>query len=158
MNHHFRIIASLAERRDGDRDHIESVVKVLAKAIVPDHRLEIAVRGREYPHVDFDGTRSADTQYLPLLKGSQQLRLHTDIEIADFVQEERSLVRDFEEPFLLRDGAGERPLLMAKELRFEQVLVDRSTVDCLKNVRPLSGWLCELRARFVPFPFQTRRE
>ena len=57
---------------------------------------------------------------LPLLQGAQQLGLQVERHLAHLVEKERALVRQLEAADLARDGAGERALLVAEELAFEQ--------------------------------------
>jgi hypothetical protein len=52
---------SLAQRRQGDRDDVESVEEVLAEPPVRDQLLEIPVRGRDHAHVDVDALRAAES-------------------------------------------------------------------------------------------------
>ena len=49
--------------------------------------------------------------------------------VADFVEEERAAVGLLEAADALLVGAGERPLLVAEQLRLEQVLLERRAVD-----------------------------
>ena len=52
-----------------------------------------------------DGAVAAQPLELPLLQNAQQLGLQLQRNIADLVQEQRAVVRQFEAPDLLRDGA-----------------------------------------------------
>ena len=64
-----------------------------------------------------------------LLERAENLGLQRQRQIANLVEEERPAMRQLEPSRLARGGAGERPLLVAEQLRFEQVFRDRRAVD-----------------------------
>ena len=59
----------------------------------------------------------------------QQLRLHRLGQLADLVQEERAAVGHLEQPDAMLVGPGERPLAMAEQLAFDQVLRQGAAID-----------------------------
>src|SRR5262249_9653926 len=64
-----------AQRRDGDIEHLETIVQVFAK-VPPLHRLaEIAVRGGYDPNVGAQRTGAAEALELALLQHAQEFRL-----------------------------------------------------------------------------------
>ena len=63
------------------------------------------------------------------------MRLGVGAHVADFVEEQRAAVGLLEAADALLVGAGERPLLVAEQLRLEQVLLQRGAVD-LDEVAP----------------------
>jgi hypothetical protein len=65
----------------------------------------------------------------PLLDGAQQLGLHGQRQVADFIEEQGAAVCGLEEAFAVLLGAGEGPLAVAKELGFQQLLGDGAAVD-----------------------------
>src|SRR5205814_884140 len=56
------------------------------------------------------------------------LDLQREGQLADLVEEERSVVGLLEEPCPVRDGIGERAALVAEELALEQILRDGAAV------------------------------
>jgi hypothetical protein len=62
------------------------------------------------------------------LQHPEDLGLRAGTHVADFVQEERAAVRLLETANPLLVGAGKRPLLMAEELGFQQVLLQGRTI------------------------------
>ena len=69
-----------------------------------------------------------------LLQDSQVLRLQFKRNIADLIQKQRSLVRQFESANSLGYGAGERTFLMPKQLAFEKAERNRSAVHLYKRM------------------------
>jgi hypothetical protein len=95
---------------------------------------------------------SADSLDRALLEEPEELHLQGEAQLSDFVQKERSLVRLFQLAHALGVSAGERSALMTEELRLEQCLGDRATVDgheraLLAKAAPVNGPRDELLAR-----------
>ena len=67
--------------------------------------------------------------------------------IADFIQKQRSLVRQLESSNLLSYGAGERAPLVAKQLAFEKAQEGWRRNSPLQTRDPCEGSGCELRER-----------
>src|SRR5262249_9743370 len=62
-----QVAGTVAQRGERDRDDVQAVVEVLAKAPGGDLGLEVVIGRRDDPHVDFDRTIAADAFELPLL-------------------------------------------------------------------------------------------
>ena len=90
---------------------------------------ERAVGGGDDADIDLDALGAADALEAPLLEHTQQFRLHGRRHVADFVQEDRPLVRHLEAALALADRAGERAFLVAEQLAFQQRLGQCRTVD-----------------------------
>ena len=86
-----------------------------------------------------DGLLAADTVEFLLLQGPQQLHLHVLIHLADFIEEDRALVRKLELAELALHSAGKGTLLVTKKLRFQQCGGNRSAVHADEgSVPPLA--------------------
>ena len=72
--------------------------------------------------IDAQGLVPAHAPELAGVEEPQQLRLEPDGHLADLVEEERPLVGDLDEAVLELIGAGEGALLVAEDLRFDEVL------------------------------------
>jgi PAS domain S-box-containing protein len=119
----------LPQRRHGDRDPAEAVVKVRAEATVGDPLLEVLVRGRDDPHAGLDGLPAADPLELLLLQEPEHLGLGRERHVADLVQEDRPVVALLELADPLPVRPGERAPLVAEQLALDQPLGQRGTVD-----------------------------
>ena len=84
------LLAAIAQRRHVDADHAQAVEQILAELAVGDALLEIGVGRGDDPDVDPLRARVADRQHLALLEEPQQLRLHVERQVADFVEEQRA--------------------------------------------------------------------
>src|SRR5436309_2075534 len=71
----------------------------------------------------------AEALDLLLLQHAEHLGLRLRAHVADFVEKDRPAVGLLELADLLLGRAGERPLLVAEELRFDQLLGNRRAVD-----------------------------
>ena len=87
------------------------------------------IGGGDDAHIHFLGRIAAQALELLLLQNAQQLGLELQRDVADFVEEQRALVRQFEAPNLARDGAGERASFVAEEFALQQSHGDGGAVD-----------------------------
>src|SRR5690606_32984226 len=69
------VLATFAQGRHPEREDIEPVVQIFAKAPCPHFRLQVSVACGDYPHVDTLFLRSTQRTYLSLLQHSEQLCL-----------------------------------------------------------------------------------
>ena len=72
---------------------------------------------------------AAEALDLLLLKRAQEFGLQVEGKLADFVEEERAFVGEFEAADLARDGAGEGAFLVAEEFAFDQAGGNGGAVD-----------------------------
>src|SRR4029453_4725386 len=126
------VIATVPKRWNHNRDNVQAIVEVLAKTPFLYHNFEVAVGGRDDPHIHFYGPRTPDTHDLSLLKRAKEFRLHADVQIADLVKEQRTLIGSFELALLLRVCAGEGAFFVTEKLRLDKILIDRRAIHRLK--------------------------
>ena len=119
----------LAKRRHGDRKDAEAVVQVAPEPPGLDLLAEVPVGGRDDPDVDANRPRRAEALELAVLQHAEQLRLRFRRQLADFVEEDRPAVGELEAPHLRRARVGERALLAAEQLAFDQRRRQRRAVD-----------------------------
>ena len=123
------VAVALAQRGQGDREHVEAVVEVLAERPGRDRRGEVLVRRGDEAHVGLERLGPAEALVLARLQHPQELDLRGQRQVADLVEEQRAALRAIEPPLLAPDGAGEGAALVAEELRLEQRLGERGAVD-----------------------------
>ena len=123
------VVAPLAQRRHVDRDDVEAVEQVLAERALVDLLFEVLVGRGDHAHVHLDDAVAAEPLELLLLQHAQHLGLRLQAHVADLVEEDRALVGLLELADLPIGGAGERALLVAEQLRLDQLVGDRRAVD-----------------------------
>ncbi len=123
------VLAALAQRRQRDRDHVETIVEIEAEAPLAQRFGEIDMGGGDETEVDMVRPVAADRLYLLVLQHAQQLGLQIERHVADLVEEEGAFVRLLELAFLAAEGAGEAAFLVTEELRFQQLLGNGGAVD-----------------------------
>ncbi len=126
--------AALAQRRQPDLDRVQAEEEVLAEPPGGDLRVEVGVRGREDPHVDFPRARGAEALELSRLEDSQELALLARGNVRDLVQEQRAAVGQLEPADAVRSRIGERALDVSEELALEDSLRDSAGVQ--RHERP----------------------
>src|SRR6266446_7750525 len=120
VNQKRNVITAISQRRDINRKHVQTIVKITSELFFGDQLGDVGIRGRQYANIDALSASTAQALKFLLLQNSQKLGLQFERYIADLVQKERSLVRQLESSNPLGDGAGERAFLMAKQLAFEK--------------------------------------
>src|SRR5580704_108749 len=123
------VLATLAERRDVNRQHVQSIEEIGAQATIRDVALEVAIRGRDEANVDANRARCADAFDLLFLQRAQELHLTLERQLADLIEEQRRAVGRLEPSHASLHGARERAALVAEELALDQPRSNRATVE-----------------------------
>src|SRR5205823_1943395 len=118
---HRDVLFSLSKRRRYERDDVESIVQVFAKAVLPDLLQQIFVRRGDDAHVDANRVRPIDALELVRLKHAKKLGLHRGRHVADFIEEERPRIGPLELPDLPPHRPRERALLVTEELGLDEL-------------------------------------
>ena len=116
---HWNVVATLPQRRQLNRKHVEPVVQVGAEALRCHHLRQVCVCRGDQPDVSAQRVRAAEALELPLLQNSKQFRLHLERRLADLIEEYRAVVRQLEPPDALRSGARERSPFVAEQFTLE---------------------------------------
>src|SRR6185369_2009721 len=123
-----------AQRGHSDRQDIQSVVQVGAESAGRHLLFEVAVRGRNHPHVDLDGTAASDLFKLVFLQYAQQLDLHVEREFAHLVEENRASVGQLEPPRPSIERACECTFHVTEQLALDQAGGDSAAVHLDKGM------------------------
>src|SRR6202007_936476 len=120
--------------RNSDGKNIQSIVEIAAKLLLQNHSFQVTMGRSHNAHIYFLRPTASQAFEFTLLQGAKQLWLQLERDIADFIQEQRSLMCYLKPANLLRDRAGERSPFMAKQFTFEQPGRNGSTIEL--NERP----------------------
>src|SRR6185312_3200910 len=115
------VLEALAQRGNVDRDNVQAEIQILAKLLLLDAGFEIAVGGGDDADIDLDGAIAAHAFQLALLQDAQQFGLHVGRDFADFIEQNRATVGEFETAFALGEYAGERSFFVAEKFAFNKV-------------------------------------
>src|SRR5213594_466079 len=110
------ISAAFGERGHFEWKNIQAVKQIFPESSFLDLITQIAVRGGNDPHINLNYSLSAEPLDLSLLNDAQQIRLHVERKLTDFIQEDRAAIPFFEQSFLLGDRARESSSFIAEEL------------------------------------------
>ena len=116
------ILAPVAQRRQFDRDDLDSIVQIAPEITSLDSLLQVLIRCRDQADIDFLRFIVADPRDFSLFQYSQQFDLCGYRHVADFVQKQRPAVGIFKGSDAIRHRIGVSPLYVAKKLAFHQVL------------------------------------
>ena len=128
-NQQRNVVATLAQRRQQDREHVQAIEKVAAKLAVGDHLRQVSIRCRHQPHIHTHRARASQAFEFLLLESSEQLRLEFERNVTDFVEEQRAAIGQLEAADSLRDRPGEGALLVTEQFAFEQPGRNRGAVE-----------------------------
>src|SRR5258707_11465945 len=92
LDQHRNVLAAFAQGRELEADHVEAVEEVFAKRPFANHRFQIAVRGGDDAHIHRNSLPAANALESLLLEHAQEFYLRAGRQVADFVEEERTLV------------------------------------------------------------------
>src|SRR5271166_5482850 len=122
MRHQGRnILAALPQWWQQDGEDVQTIVEVATKFASIHHVVQITVSGSNEPHVNFVSPTAAQALEFLFLQDTQQFGLQCRWNVAHLVEEKRTFIGQLETANLLRDGSGERALLVAKKLAFQQI-------------------------------------
>src|SRR5580658_7857609 len=109
------VVLPFAKRGNLNGEYVQPVVEVRAKCPICNGDFQIAIRCRYYADVDFNGLRAADAFEFTLLQHPQECDLSVQRQLADFVEENGSSVRQFKSTEAALQRPSERALFVAKE-------------------------------------------
>src|SRR5262245_61975704 len=123
------ITQPVAQRGQSDGEDVEAVKKVGAEFALVDQSLERLIGRGHYADFDADALRAAQPLEDAGLQHAQEPPLYLQRDLADFVQEYRAAVGQFESPRLGRLRAGESAFLVDEQLALDQRRRKRRAVD-----------------------------
>ena len=116
------VFTPLPQRRQIDGDDLDPVVEILTHPAGRQKGFQIAVRGRDDPHINGHRPVVADFFDALLLQGPQQLHLDDLAHIPDLIQKDGAAVGLLEAPAARSHCASERPFDVTEELALQQTL------------------------------------
>src|SRR5690348_11051380 len=112
---------SLAQRRYGNRNDVETKQQIVAERTVGDGVREIFVRRRDDADVDAYCLAAAHALDLTRFDGAQQLGLRFGAQVRDFIEEERAAMRELESSDATIGRPGERATLVPEHLALDEI-------------------------------------
>src|SRR5690349_8302963 len=103
--------------------------EVLPEATVAYGCLEILIGGGNDANVHLNLAVTAQAVERLPIQHAEQFHLRLQLQLANFVEEERALVGEFEQAGLRRISAAERAFLIAKQFAFDQIFRQSSAID-----------------------------
>src|SRR3990172_11874747 len=147
------VLPSLAQRRDMDRDDVQPIEEVLAKAPVGDRLGEIFVRGRDDADVNLHILCTTYSPEASPLEEAKKLYLEARTHLCNLVQKHRPTMGDLEEPGLVRHGPRERPFDVPEQLTLQQRFRNASAIDGEEGaISPGARAMDGSRNQLFPFP------
>src|ERR1700733_10601713 len=102
-----------------NRHDIEAIKEIVAKFALPHQRLQILVRGGDDAHIDLDILVAADPLDGLFAEGAQKFHLSRRVDLADFIEKNRTVIGLLESARATLRRAGKGALLMAEKLALQ---------------------------------------
>ena len=102
LRHRHDIVGAIAQGRNQNLNHVQPEIEVLAERAFLHRLAQILVGGRDYPQVQVNILEAAQAAEGLIFQHAQQLGLQHEGNLADFVQEQRAFIGQFEDAALLR--------------------------------------------------------
>ena len=103
--------------------------QILAKLALLYQRFQIAMRRHHHAHIHRGRLVAADSLHFSLFQHAQQLGLHGQRHVADFVQKDRAALRLFKFADVPPGRAGERSFLVTEQFRLDQLRRNRGAIQ-----------------------------
>src|SRR3989441_625402 len=113
------VFASLAQWRNLNRNHMQTVEKISAKISRRNLLLQWPVSGADNAHIHRNRFVASQAFDAPLFERAEQFCLHVGAHVSDLVQKKSAAVRLLEFPFPARRSARKSALFMPKKFRFD---------------------------------------
>src|SRR5207244_1181080 len=123
------VLPSITQRRQFDRHHRKTIIKILAKHSLPHGLFQIDICRRDDAHVHAPRAGVAERRELALLNDAQQTDLGLGWNVPNLIQKDRAAIGNFEQSFLGGNRTRERAAGMTEEFRLQQLGRNVRTVD-----------------------------
>jgi hypothetical protein len=120
-------------------DDVQAVVEVFAEAATGQEHVEVGVGGGDDADIDPDRVGLANRVNLARLQEAQQLGLHVERRLSNFVEEQRAASGRPDDAREVLEGAGEGSAPVAEQLRVEHLLGRRAAVERKEGFRRATG-------------------
>ena len=128
------VVAPKPQRLENDGHYIEPVVEVFAEKPVRNLRNKIAMRRRDDPDI-YPLRSTANRRDHAFLNSPQDLGLHRQVHVTDFIEKKRTAVRVAEHAAALLDGSGERSPDVTEQFALKKIRRDGGAIQRNERTR-----------------------
>src|SRR5579863_6462341 len=82
------VLRTFSERRDSNREHVQSVVEIRPELLLVRHRSQVSIGGRDQPRVAAKSPAPAEPFEFTFLKDAKQLWLKLQRDLPDLVEKD----------------------------------------------------------------------
>src|SRR5882757_8311470 len=128
MHKHGNVGSPVAQRGKMYGDDVQAEIKVLAEGAVAISGFQVAIGGGDNAYVDCDVRIAAYWPNFLLLQDAQELGLHFERQLANFIEEDCAAVGGLKETGFCFYGSGEGAFFVAEEFALHQSRDQRTAV------------------------------
>src|SRR5215471_4579936 len=122
------VIGAIAQGRKLEWNNTDTVKQIFPELVFCHHFGKISIGCGNYSNVYRNFLGSSNSADRPLLQDTQQFHLHREARVAHLIKKDGSLVRNFEQPLLVRRRAGKSSSHVAEELALQQGLREGAAI------------------------------
>src|ERR1700739_1055132 len=122
------IFSPLTQGRQMDFDRIQAKQEVLAKLSCLARILKVGIGRRDNADVDLSAAGRAHAFHFSRLDNPQKLRLLPKRHIANFIEENCSVIGQFKTPNPICSRIGERPFYVTEQLALENTVSETASI------------------------------
>ena len=137
------IFAALAQGRQAQADHIQSVKQVFAEKSVLDALLQVLVCRGDHARIRFDRVVAAHPVKVTIAENAQQTRLQVKRHVTDFIKKKRAALGLLKAAPAHGLGTGKGAAFVTKQLALEQIFRNRCGIDGNKRTVGARGVLVQ---------------
>src|SRR5215203_1772469 len=123
------VFRPLTKWRKTDLKTVDAVQQIRSKHSVVNNRIEVPVGSGDNADIHFDLPHTANPEERARLDRAQEFRLQLRRQLRYLIEKQRSAISQLNQPQLSTLSSGECSSLVTKQLRLEQRLLERSTVQ-----------------------------
>src|SRR5882724_5501619 len=122
------VLGAFPQCRQAQWEHVQAIIQITPEFPFGHHSRQVATGGRHDAHIHAGSLSASQPFKFLFLEYPQELGLQLRRNIADFIQEKRATVGEFETPNLSRNGPGKRSPFMTEQLALEQPRGNRGAI------------------------------
>jgi hypothetical protein len=115
------ILFALSQRRESDRDHVQTIIEIFTKGVVLDCPFEVAIRSGNNPHVHGDGFGPPTRSNSRSCRNRKSLVLQLRRDIADLIQKHSAAVGQFHFSLFELMRPSESAFLMPEQIALQKL-------------------------------------
>src|SRR4029077_20524787 len=114
------VVRTLPEGRNSNRKHVETIVEIRTKLLLPHHRFKVAIGRRDQSSICPECLVATKPLKFSFLEHPQEFWLHFQLDLTNFIEQPAAAVRQLEPSNSLSDRSSERAFFVTEEFTLHE--------------------------------------